>query len=143
MTNTRREPSYDLVRRLSQAGVKVNVTAMTTLSQVRDVAASVAGGALCYISVFAGRGADTGMDPVPLMSTAVEVLRPFSNAELIWASSRELLNIFQVDAVGCHIITGTNDILKKLPFVGKDLSVYSLETVKMLHDDALKAGYRK
>jgi len=141
VTNTRREPSYDLVRCLSRAGVKVNVTAMTTLSQVGDVAASVAGGAPCYVSVFAGRVADTGVDPVPLMSAAVESLRPCSNAELIWASPRELLNIFQADAVGCHIITVTNDILKKLSLVGKDLSEFSLETVKMFHEDAGKAGY--
>jgi len=142
VTNTRREPSYDLVRRLSRAGVKVNVTAMTTLSQVRDVAANVAGGAPCYVSVFAGRVADTGVDPVPLMAEAVEVLRPCSSAELIWASPRELLNIFQADATGCHIITVTNDILKKLSLVGKDLGDYSLETVKMFYNDARQAGYR-
>ena len=142
VTNTRREPSYDLVRRLSQAGVKVNVTAMTTLSQVRDVAASVTGGAPCYVSVFAGRVADTGVDPVPLMAEAVELLRPCENAELIWASPRELLNIFQADAVGCHIITVTNDILKKLALVGKDLSDYSLDTVRMFYNDAHGAGYQ-
>jgi len=141
VTNTRREPSYDLVRRLSRAGVKVNITAMTTLSQVRDVAASVTGGAPSYVSVFAGRVADTGVDPVPMMTEAVELLRPCSNAELIWASPRELLNIFQADAVGCHVITVTHDILNKLRLVGKDLSDYSLDTVKMFYEDATKAGF--
>lgn len=141
VTNTRREPSYDLVRRLSHAGIKLNVTALMTLSQARDVAASVAGGAPCSISVFAGRIADTGRDPVPLMAAAVELLGAAPNAELIWASPRELLNIFQADAIGCHIITVTNDILKKLTLVGKDLGDYSLETVKMFYNDAQKVGY--
>jgi transaldolase len=95
----------------------------------------------CNISVFAGRVADTGRDPLPIMSDAVEILRSVPNAELIWASPRELLNIFQADEIGCHIITVTNDILKKLPLISKDLSDYSLETVKMFYDDALSAGY--
>ena len=142
VTNTRREPSDDLIRRLTQAGVKVNVTAMMTLDQVRDVAACFAGGAPGYVSVFAGRIADTGVDPVPLMTAAVEMLRPYGNVELIWASPRELLNIFQADAIGCHIITVTNDILNKLKQVGKDLDEFSLDTVKMFRNDALKAGYR-
>ena len=142
VTNTRREPTYELVHRLSRRGVKVNVTAMMTLGQVREVAESVAGGAPCSVSVFAGRIADTGLDPVPLMAKAVELLRPCPNAELIWASPRELLNIFQADAIGCHIITVTNDILKKLSLVGKDLGDYSLETVQMFYDDARKAGYK-
>jgi transaldolase len=141
ITNTRREPSYDLIRRLSHDGVKVNVTAMMPLSQVRDVAACVAGGAPCYVSIFAGRIADTGRDPVPLMAAAVELLRPTPNAELIWASPRELLNIFQADAIGCHIITVTNDVLKKLTLIGKDLDDYSLDTVKMFYQDAQQAGY--
>jgi transaldolase len=142
VTNTRREPSYDLVRRLSHAGTKVNVTAMMTLTQVREVAECVEGGARCYISLFAGRVADTGHDPVPLMAAAVELLRPLPNAELIWASPRELLNIFQADAIGCHIITVTHDILQKIALVGKDLSDYSLDTVKMFYNDAQKAGYQ-
>jgi transaldolase len=142
VTNTRKEPSYDLVRRLSRKGVKVNITAMTTLLQVRDVAASIAGGAPCYVSVFAGRVADTGVDPVPLMTEAVGLLLPCPNAELIWASPRELLNIFQANGIGCHIITVTNDILKKLGLVGKDLDAFSLETVKMFHDDARNAGFK-
>ncbi len=142
VTNTRREPSYDLVRQLSHAGIKLNVTALMTLSQVREVVECVKGGAPCSISVFAGRIADTGRDPVPLMAAAVELLSSAPNAELIWASPRELLNIFQADAIGCHIITVTNDILTKLILVGKDLGDYSLDTVKMFYEDAQKAGYK-
>ncbi len=141
VTNTRREPAYDLVRTLSHAGVKVNVTALMTLSQVRDVVHAVAGGAPSCISVFAGRIADTGHDPLPLMAAAVEMLRMAPRAELIWASPRELLNVFHADSVGCHIITVTNDILKKLSLVGKNLDDYSLDTVKMFFDDATKAGF--
>lgn len=141
VTNTRSESTCDLVRRLSHAGVKVNVTALLSLAQVRDVVAAVAGGAPSCISVFAGRIADTGYDPVPLMTAAVEMLRVAPQAELIWASPRELLNIFQADAIGCHIITVTNDILKKLSTVGRDLEDYSLDTVKMFHSDAKQAGF--
>jgi transaldolase len=117
------------------------VTAMMALEQVRDVSAVLAGGPPAYVSVFAGRIADTGRDPVPLMAAAVELVGMYPNVELIWASPRELLNIFQADAVGCHIITATNDILKKLDLVGKDLHEYSLDTVKMFREDALKVGY--
>jgi transaldolase len=141
VTNTRREPAMALIRRLSHAGVKVNVTAIMTLGQVRDVAAAVDGGAPSCVSVFAGRVADTGVDPVPLMAAAVELLRPMPTAELIWASPRELLNVFQAESVGCHIITVTNDVLKKLSLVGKDLADYSLDTVKMFFDDAKAAGF--
>jgi transaldolase len=141
VTNTRGESAADLVRRLSHAGVKLNVTALLPLAQVRDVVAAVAGGAPSCISVFAGRIADTGYDPVPLMSAAVEMLKVAPNAELIWASPRELLNIFQADAIGCHIITVTHDILKKLSNVGRDLEDYSLDTVKMFHNDAAQAGF--
>jgi transaldolase len=141
VTNTRRESACDLVRRLSHAGVKLNVTALLTLDQVRDVTAAVAGGAPACISVFAGRIADTGYDPVPLMAAAVELMRLAPNAELIWASPRELLNIFHADAIGCHIITVTHDILKKLSLVGYDLREYSLDTVKMFHTDAKQAGF--
>jgi transaldolase len=141
VSNTRGEPTHRLIHRLVQAGVKVNVTALMTLAQVRAVADAVAGGAPCCISVFAGRVADTGRDPVPMMAAAVELLRPTPNAELIWASPRELLNVFQADAIGCHIITVTNDILKKLELVGKDLDQYSLETVRMFYSDAAAAGY--
>lgn len=142
VTNTSGEPAYGLIRRLAKTGIKQNVTALMTLEQVREVSAALAGGPSSYVSVFAGRIADTGYDPVPLMAAAVELLRPYSNQELIWASPRELLNIFQADAIGCHIITVTNDILKKLDLVGKDLTEYSLETVKMFHNDASVAGYQ-
>ncbi len=111
------------------------------LYQVRAVADCVVGGAPCFVSVFAGRIADTGRDPVPLMAAAVELLRPTPNAELIWASPRELLNIFQADAIGCHIITVTNDLLKKIPVIGKDLTEYSLDTVRMFYGDARSAEY--
>jgi transaldolase len=142
ITNTRRQPSYDLVKRLSQKGIRLNITALMTLDQVHAIAESVSGGAPCYVSVFAGRVADTGRDPVPLIGKAVEILRPIKNAELIWASPRELLNIFQAEEIGCHIITVTNDILKKLNLIGKDLGDFSLETVKMFYNDAQQAGYK-
>ena len=142
VTNTRGEVSYPLVHRLSHSGIKVNVTAMMLLEQVREVGVAVEGGAPCCVSVFAGRIADTSLDPLPLMAAAVELLRPYPNAELIWASPRELLNIFQADAIGCHIITVTNDVLKKLPLIGKDLEQYSLETVKMFYNDAQAAGFK-
>lgn len=142
VTNTRGETSVKLVHDLARAGVKVNVTAMTTLDQVRDLSIALAGGPPAIVSVFAGRVADTGRDPVPMMAAAVEHLRPYPNIELIWASPRELLNIFQADAIGCHIITVTHDILRKLPLIGKDLYEYSLDTVKMFYDDAQKVGYQ-
>ncbi len=141
VTNTRREPSYELVRKLSKAGVKLNVTAILTLEQVRDVVAALDPAVPSYVSVFAGRIADTGRDPMPLMAASVELLRLAPAAELIWASPRELLNVFQADAVGCHIITATNDILKKLSLVGKDLAEYSLDTVRMFYNDAQQAGF--
>ncbi len=141
VTNTRREPAYELARRLSHSGIKINVTAILTLEQVENVAHAIACGAPANISVFAGRIADTGRDPVPIMARAVELASVAPNAELIWASPRELLNIYHAEAVGCHIITATNDILKKLPLVGKDLAEYSLETVKMFRDDAVNAGF--
>lgn len=141
VTNTRRESACDLIRRLSHAGVKVNVTAIMTLDQVRDVTAAVRGGAPSNISVFAGRIADTGRDPLPLMIDALDIMRDAPDAELIWASPRELLNIVQADAIGCHIITVTGDILNKIDGMGKDLADFSLETVRMFHDDARKAGF--
>jgi transaldolase len=141
VTNTRSEPAYDLVRRLSNEGVKLNITAIMTVDQVRHVVDAVKEGAPSCISVFAGRIADTGRDPVPLMAECVDILKAAPAAELIWASPRELLNIMQADAIGCHIITVTNDILKKLTLVGKDLSDYSLDTVKMFFDDGRKAGF--
>lgn len=141
ITNTRRESSLNLIKNLARSGIMVNVTAMMTLDQVRDVTHVLAGGPPSNVSVFAGRIADTGRDPVPIMAAALELIRPYPNIELIWASPRELLNIFQADSIGCHIITVTNDILKKLDLVGKDLHDYSLETVKMFREDAIKAGY--
>ena len=141
ITNTRGESALELIHDLAGAGVKVNVTAMLTLDQIRDASAALAGGPSAFVSLFAGRVADTGRDPMPMMSAAVELVQMYPNVELLWASPRELLNIFQADAVGCHIITATNDLLKKLELVGKDLHQFSLETVKMFHDDALKAGY--
>src|ERR1043166_9161437 len=141
ITNTRREPAYDLVRSLSHDGVKVNVTAMMTLEQVRAIADALRGGAPSCVSVFAGRIADTGVDPMPIMAESVRILADVPGAELIWASPRELLNVFQADAVGCHIITATNDILKKLDLIGKDLADYSLDTVKMFFNDAAQAGF--
>jgi transaldolase len=141
VTNTRREPAFDLIHRLSHRGVRLNVTAIMTLDQVRRVVDALTGGAPSNVSVFAGRIADTGRDPVPLMAEAVSILEKEPNAELIWASPRELLNIFQADAIGCHIITVTHDILKKLSLIGKSLDDYSLETVKMFYDDASAAGF--
>jgi transaldolase len=142
VTNTERKPAYDLLGRLARAGVKLNVTALMTLDQVREVGAALAEAPPSFVSVFAGRIADTGRDPVPLMAAAVELLRPYPQVELIWASPRELLNIFQADAIGCHVITVTNDILKKLSLVAKDLHDYSLETVRMFHDDAVTARFK-
>ena len=139
VTNTRGESSCPLIRRLAGAGVKLNVTAMMTLAQVRDVSQALADGPPSCVSVFAGRIADTGRDPLPLMTAAVELLRLHPQQELIWASPRELLNILQADAIGCHVITVTNDILAKLPLIGKDLDAYSLDTVKMFYGDAKKA----
>ncbi|HYB42664.1 MAG TPA: transaldolase, partial [Candidatus Methylomirabilis sp.] len=141
VSNALGEPCRPVIRALGVAGVKLNVTALLTLDQVRDVGAALAGGPPACISLFAGRVADTGRDPVPLMAAAVDLLRTFPNIELIWASPRELFNVFQADAVGCHIITATHDILAKLPLVGKDLREYSLDTVKMFRADALKAGF--
>jgi len=141
VTNTRREPAYDLVHALSHEGVKVNVTAMMTLTQVHAVAGAVRGGAPSCVSVFAGRIADTGVDPVPIIAESVRILADVPGAELIWASPRELLNVFQAESVGCHIITATNDILKKLDLIGRDLADYSLDTVKMFFNDAKQAGF--
>lgn len=142
VTNTRQEPSNDLVRRLSRAKVKLNVTALMTIEQVRAIGECLANGPDSYISVFAGRIADTGRDPAPYITAAVEFLRPYPNIELIWASPRELLNIFQANVAGCHIITVTEDILKKLPLVNFNLDTFSLNTVKMFHNDALAAGFK-
>jgi transaldolase len=142
VTNTQGESSLPLVRTLAKAGVKQNVTALMTLPQVRDVAAALGSGPSACVSVFAGRIADTGRDPIPIMAAAVQLLATYPQLELIWASPRELLNIFHADQVGCQIITVTHDVLKKLSLVGKDLGEYSLDTVKMFRSDAVKAGFR-
>jgi transaldolase len=142
VTNTRREPAYELVRKLAKKKVKLNVTALLALHQVRDVVAALNPEVPSCVSVFAGRIADTGRDPLPIMAAAVELLKLNPKAELIWASPRELLNIFHADQIGCHIITVTNDILKKLALVGFDLDDYSLDTVKMFHNDASAAGFK-
>jgi transaldolase len=142
VTDCKGERCDTLLRGLRDAGVKVNVTGLMTVAQVEWVAECVGGGPPCNISVFAGRIADTGIDPVPIMEaarTAMERIAP--NAELIWASPREILNVVQADRIGCHIITVTHDLLKKLPGLGKDLDVFSLETVRMFHADAQRAGY--
>jgi len=141
VSNTRQEMSYGLIERLSGAGVHLNITAILTLEQVRAVATAVQNGPASVVSVFAGRIADTGLDPVPVMSEALEILGVAPQAELLWASPREVLNIYQADTIGCHIITATNDILRKLSLSGKDLAEYSLETVQMFYDDADRAGY--
>jgi transaldolase len=141
VTNTRGESAAPLIERLSAAGVKLNVTALMTRAQVEAVAEALHPETAAVVSVFAGRVADTGRDPVPLMRECLDALRGRPNAELLWASPRELLNIFQADAIGCHIITVTSDLLNKLGSVGYDLDAFSLDTVKMFHRDASAAGY--
>jgi transaldolase len=142
VTNTKGVSAAPLIRRLSREGVRLNVTALMTLEQVKTVADCLGDSPSSYISVFAGRVADTGRDPVPMMAEAVRFLEMYPNLKLLWASPRELLNIFQADEIGCHVITVTNDVLKKLGIVGKGLDQYSLETVQMFYSDAQKAGYR-
>ena len=141
VTNTRGESSAALVKRLAGRGVKQNVTALMKLEQVREMTAALAAGPAANISIFAGRIADTGVDPLPLMRSALEIMRPYPQLELIWASPRELLNIVQASEIGCHIITVTSDILNKLPLIGKDLGEYSLDTVKMFRSDAVASGF--
>ena len=143
VTNTKREPTTDLVRELAGAGVKLNVTAICTVAQVRDVARALEGGAPSVVSVFAGRIADTGRDPIPLMQESLAICRAAGKSvELLWASPRELLNIVQAAEIGCDIITVTPDLLKKLELVGKDLGEFSLETVQMFFRDAEAAGFK-
>lgn len=141
VTNTRGESSGELVGRLANAGVKLNVTALMTVEQVRQVSLVLCEAPSSFVSLFAGRIADTGRDPVPMVAEAVDILRPYPHLELIWASPRELLNIFQADETGCHVITVTNSVLNKLPLIGKDLDEFSLDTVKMFYNDAKKVGY--
>jgi len=141
VTNTKRESACALIHKLSHDGIQLNVTAILTSEQVCRVVDALADGAPSNVSVFAGRIADTGVDPIPIMDHAVRLLRAHPQIELIWASPRELLNVFQADAIGCHIITATTDVLKKLALVGKDLTQYSLETVQMFADDAARSGF--
>ena len=141
ITNTRGESTQSVVSYLVSKDVKVNVTALMTIEQVHHIAEVLSPNVPSCVSMFAGRIADTGRDPVPFMARAIEVLSTNQQAELIWASPRELLNVFQANEIGCHIITATNDILKKLELVGKNLENYSLETVKMFYTDAFAAGY--
>ena len=141
VTNTKGDPSEAVVRKLADQGVKVNVTALMTPAQVGEVVEWLAGGPPCYVSVFAGRIADSGRDPVPLMAEALELVGRHPNVELIWASPREVLNLVQADAIGCHVITVTHDLLAKLDSLGRDLDEFSLETVRMFHRDGLAAGY--
>jgi transaldolase len=142
ITNTKQEGSYSLIKRLTDQKVKLNITALMTIDQVRNVVTMLDPRIPSYVSIFAGRIADTGVDPVPIMMEAVKILKAAPASELIWASPRELLNIFQADEVGCQIITVTNDIVKKLSLVGYSLDDYSLDTVKMFYADAVDAGYR-
>jgi len=141
VSNTRQEMAYDLIESLSDAGVHLNVTAILTLEQVQNVADALKDGPESIVSVFAGRIADTGLDPVPVMQEALTILDGAPKAELLWASPREVLNIYQADRIGCHIITATNDLIRKLALGGKNLAEYSLETVQMFYDDAQSAGY--
>ncbi len=141
VTSTSGESMAPLARDLSEEGVKVNITALFTTAQVELIAGAVADGAPSYISVFAGRIADAGVDPVPIMARAVQIMEQAPRSELIWASPREILNLVQANEVGCHIITITHDLLRKLDGLGKSLEQFSLETVRMFHDDALAAGY--
>jgi len=142
ISNTKRQSSMELAGQLAHSGVKVNITAVLTLDQVRAAADALTGGSPGIISIFAGRIADTGRDPVPTVAAAVDLVSAYSNIELIWASPRELLNIFQANDAGCHIITVPETILSKLETVGKDLDEFSLETVAMFHNDAARSGYQ-
>ncbi len=141
ITNTEGRPSRALIHRLSHGGVKVNVTAVLSLSQIREAVEALDGGAPSNVSIFAGRIADTGRDPIPLMREALAIAKAAPSIEIIWASPREALNVYQADEVGCHIITATGGILDKLALGGKDLDEFSLETVRMFRNDAVKAGY--
>jgi len=142
ITNSAGQSTKSVIKELSAEGVAINVTALLTTDQVKTVVDSVDESSNVFISVFAGRIADTGRDPIPLMKEALEIMSEKPKAKLIWASPRELLNVIQANDIGCHIITATSDILKKLELIGKDLSEYSLDTVRMFHDDALASGYK-
>lgn len=142
ITNTRSESSLPLISRLAAAGVQLNITAITTLEQVAGTADALAGGPPAFASVFAGRIADTGLDPLPLMRQARQLLAATPQVRLLWASPRELLNLVQAESVGCHVITMTRELLAKLPGLGRDLAQVSLDTVRMFQQDAAQAGYQ-
>ena len=141
ITNTKGEPSYELIKKLSDKGMKLNVTAILTVEQVENVSKSINPDTPVIISLFAGRIADTGRDPVPYVMRSLEILKDNKNAELLWASSREVLNIIQAEQCGCQIITVTNNLIEKLSMLDKDLKELSLDTVKMFYNDASSAGY--
>jgi transaldolase len=141
VTNTRRESTASIVKTLASEGVKLNVTALMTIEQVKTINDALNPSVLSNVSIFAGRIADTGLDPMSIMKSSLEVVKSNTNCKIIWASPRELLNVFQANEIGCHIITATNDILKKLSLVGKNLDEYSLESVEMLYKDASAAVY--
>lgn len=142
ITNTKKQTCYQTIKKLSKNNVKLNITALMTLNQVKEIVSVLQPNVPSYVSIFAGRIADTGIDPVPMMAEAVKLLKSLPASELIWASPRELLNIFQADTIGCQIITVTNDILKKLSLIDYDLNEYSLDTVKMFYNDAVDAGFK-
>jgi transaldolase len=141
VTNTKGDSMTPLLRELSWSGIKLNVTAILSTEQVREVVDAISSDTAAVISVFAGRVADTGRDPIPLMTEALKICRSKPKAELLWASPREVLNIYQADAIGCDIITVTPDLIKKLKLKDKNLAEYSLETVQMFYNDALRAGF--
>jgi transaldolase len=141
ISNTSGDLALDLIARLSDAGINLNVTALMTPTQVARAAERLAGGPRACISLFAGRIADTGRDPIPIVKEALAAISGAENLELIWASPREILNVFQADEAGCHIITVTSDVLAKLEGIGRDLDQFSLDTVRMFHSDAQGAGY--
>lgn len=141
VTNTEGISATPLIAELTADGMHLNVTGILTLTQVREVAESLSESSGALVSVFAGRVADTGRDPVPLMAAAVELLRSYPNLELLWASPREILNVCQAESIGCHIITVTHDLLKKLAGLGRSLEDVSLDTVRMFYRDAVDAGY--
>ena len=141
ITNTQGISTLPIIETLTQENIKINVTAIMTVDQVKEISIALNSAVPSYVSVFAGRISDTGVNPIPTMIEILQVLASNKNAEVIWASPRELLNVFQANEIGCHIITATNDILTKLKLLGKDLTEYSLETVEMFHNDAVSAGY--
>lgn len=142
ITNTKCESSIPLIKKLSLEGISLNITAMLTIDQVEDVAKALSPNTKAIVSVFAGRIADTGRNPIPIMKESARILKNNPNHELLWASCREILNIFQAEECGCDIITVTYDILKKLPIIGKDLNKLSLDTVKMFYNDAQSTGFK-